>query len=295
VKGPDFPTGGFICGVEPIKSYFETGRGSVKIRGRVGVEEIKGGKEALVITEIPYNVNRADLVTRIADLVNQKKIEGISDIRDESDEQTRIVIELKRDVPSKVVINNLYKQTQLEASFSVIMLALDHQRPRILNLKQTLELYLDHRREVVLRRTKFELRKAEERAHILEGFKIALTNLDDFVKIIKAAKDRDEARAKLIKKYQLSEIQANAILELRLYQLTGLEREKIEDEYLLLIKRIEELNGIIKSEKKVYGIIRASFRPSRRSTASRAAPRSSPMRARSTWRTSSRTRAASSH
>jgi DNA gyrase subunit A len=256
VKGPDFPTGGFICGMEPIKSYFETGRGSIKMRGRVGVEEIKGSKEALVITEIPYNVCRADLVSKIADLVNQKRIEGISDIRDESDENTRIVIELKRDVPSKVVINNLYKQTPLESSFSVIMLALDHQRPRVLNLKQALELYLDHRREVILRRSKFELRKAEERAHILEGFKIALTNLDDFVKIIKSSKDREEAKGKLIKKYELSEPQVTAILELRLYQLTGLEREKIEDEYLQLIKRIEELNSIIKSEKKVLQLIR---------------------------------------
>jgi len=259
VKGPDFPTGGFICGMEPIKSYFETGRGSIKMRGKVGVEEIKGNKEALVITEIPYNVCRADLVSKIADLVNQKRIEGISDIRDESDENTRIVIELKRDVPSKVVINNLYKQTPLESSFSVIMLALDHQRPRILNLKQALELYLDHRREVILRRSKFELRKAEERAHILEGFKIALTNLDDFVKIIKSAKDREEAKLKLIKKYELSEPQVTAILELRLYQLTGLEREKIEDEYLSLIKRIEELNSIIKSEKKVLGIIKSEL------------------------------------
>ncbi len=255
VKGPDFPTGGFICGMEPIKSYFETGRGSIKMRGRVGVEEIKGGKEALVISEIPYNVCRADLVSKIADLVNQKRIEGISDIRDESDENTRIVIELKRDVPSKVVINNLYKQTPLESSFSVIMLALDRQRPRVLNLKQALELYLEHRREVILRRSKFELRKAEERAHILEGFKIALHNLDDFVKIIRGAKDRDEAKARLIKKYELSEPQVTAILELRLYQLTGLEREKIEDEYLQLIKRIEELNSIIKSEKRVLAII----------------------------------------
>jgi len=255
IKGPDFPTGGFICGMEPIKSYFETGRGSIKMRGRVGVEEIKGNKEALVITEIPYNVCRADLVLKIADLVNQKKIEGISDIRDESDENTRIVIELKRDVPSKVVINNLYKQTPLESSFSVIMLALDRQRPRILNIKQALELYLEHRREVILRRSKFDLRKAEERAHILEGFKIALSNLDDFVKIIRAAKDREEAKAKLIKKYELSEPQVTAILELRLYQLTGLEREKVEEEYLQLIKRIEELNSIIKSEKRVLKII----------------------------------------
>ncbi|MBV9463811.1 MAG: DNA gyrase subunit A, partial [Verrucomicrobiae bacterium] len=259
IKGPDFPTGGLICGIEPIKSYFETGRGIVKIRGRVGVEEIKGNKEALIITEIPYNVCRADLVSKIADLVNQKRIEGISDIRDESDEKTRIVIELKRDVPSKVVINNLFKFTALESSFAVIMLALDHQRPRILNLKEALELYLDHRREVVLRRTRFELRKAEERAHILEGYKIALSNLDDFVKIIRAAKDRDEAKGKLIKKYELSEVQATAILELRLYQLTGLERDKIEEEYLGLIKRIEELNSILKSEQKVLNIIKSEL------------------------------------
>jgi DNA gyrase subunit A len=257
VKGPDFPTGGMICGVEGIKNMYETGRGLLKIRGRAGVEPSKSGKENIIISEIPYNVNKAAMIERIAELVNNKKIEDISDIRDESDKEgIRVVIELKRGAIPKVVINNLFKYTQMEQTFGVIMLALDHGRPREMNLKQLLECYVAHRREVVVRRTKFELQKAEERAHILEGFKIALAHLDDFVKIIKAAADRDEARKKLINKYDLSEQQADAILELRLYQLTGLEREKIEEEYLGLIKLIEELRGILASERKILGVVK---------------------------------------
>nr|NIL94988.1 hypothetical protein [Woeseiaceae bacterium]NIP21650.1 hypothetical protein [Woeseiaceae bacterium] len=196
---------------------------SVKIRGRVGVEEVKGGKERIIVTEIPYNVNKANLLEKIAHLVNDKKLEGISDLRDESSKEgLRIVIELKRDAIPKVVINNLYKKTQLEDTFGVIMLALDHGQPRVMNIKQMLHCYIAHRKEVITRRTRYELEKAEARAHILEGFRIALDNIDAVVKIIKNADDRDDARRKLIRRFKLSEIQANAILDLRLYQLTGL-------------------------------------------------------------------------
>jgi DNA gyrase subunit A len=257
IKGPDFPTGGLICGKQGIKDYLLTGRGSLKIRGRVGVEEVKGGKERIVVTEIPYNVNKATLIENIAHLVNDKKIEDISDIRDESNKEgMRIVIELKRDAIPKVVINNLYKHTQLEDTFGVIMLAIDHGKPRTMNIKQMLECYIAHRKEVVTRRTKFELRKAEERAHILEGYRIALDNIDAVVKIIKEADDREQAKTKLMAKFKLSEIQANAILDLRLYQLTGLERDKIEEEYAELIKRIAYLQSLLASERKLMAVVK---------------------------------------
>ncbi|MGB9474740.1 MAG: DNA gyrase subunit A, partial [Candidatus Udaeobacter sp.] len=184
VKGPDFPTGCAICGVSGIKQYLEAGRGSMKVRGKAGIEEIKGGREQIVITEIPYNVNRATLVERIASLVNEKVLTDISAVRDESDENTRVVIELKRDANPKVIINNLYKHTAMESSFAVIMLAIDHGRPKLLSLKEANACYIEHRREVVLRRTRFELRKAEERAETLEGYLIALANLDEFLRII---------------------------------------------------------------------------------------------------------------
>jgi DNA gyrase subunit A len=260
VKGPDFPTGGLICGKQGIQDYLLGGRGSIKMRGRIGIEEVKGGKERLVVTEIPYNVNKATLIERIAHLVNEKKIDDITDIRDESNKEgLRIVIELKRDAIPKVVINNLYKYTQLEDTFGVIMLALDHGRPLVMNIKQMLDCYIQHRREVIGRRTRFELRKAEERAHILEGFRIALDNIDAVVRIIKNADDRDDARRKLISRFKLTEIQVNAILDLRLYQLTGLERDKIEEEYLDLIKRIEYLRGLLASEKKLMGVVRTEL------------------------------------
>src|SRR5437773_2322947 len=198
VKGPDFPTGCAICGVSGVKEYLETGRGSMKVRGKVGVEEIKGGKEQIVITEIPFNVNRATLVERIADLVNEKILSEITAVRDESDENTRVVIELKRDANPKIVINNLYKHTAMESSFAVNMLAIDHGRPKLLPLKLANQAYIDHRREVILRRTRFELRKAEERAETLEGFLIALSNLDEFIRIIRGSANRDEARVKLL-------------------------------------------------------------------------------------------------
>src|SRR5437870_11861606 len=198
IKGPDFPTGGMVCGMEGIKQYFQTGRGSTKIRGKVGIEQVKGGREQLVITEIPYNVNRAALEERIAQLVNEKILSDIAAMRNESDENTRIVIELRRDAIPKVVINNLYKHTQLETSFAVNVLAIDRGRPKTLNLKELIHCYIEHRREVVIRRTKFELRKAEERAEILEGYLIALANLDEFIRLIRSSNNREEAKIKLL-------------------------------------------------------------------------------------------------
>jgi DNA gyrase subunit A len=256
IPGPDFPTGGYINGRAGIKSYLTTGKGIVKMRGKAHTEELKGGGEQIVITEIPYNVNRATLVLRIAELVREKEIDGIRDLRDESDENTRIVIELKRGEQAQVVINQLYQKTALESSFGVILLALDKKRPKQMNIKELLECYIDHRRDVVTRRTQFRLDRAKERAHILEGYIIALDNLDDFVKIIRSSKDREEAKQRLMAKYPLSEIQTNAILELRLYQLTGLERGKIEAEYLELMKLIEELQGILDSEPKLLALIK---------------------------------------
>src|SRR5436305_10213439 len=284
VKGPDFPTGCAICGVSGVKQYLETGRGSMKVRGKAGVEEIKGGREQIVITEIPYNVNRATLVERIADLVNEKILGDISAIRDESDENTRVVIELKRDGNPKVVINNLYKHTALESSFAASMLAIDHGRPKLLNLKDANVAYIEHRREVVLRRTRFELRKAEERAETLEGYLIALSNLDEFIRIIRGSANREEARVKLLAfdftkwqvekigvlirnearlvegRYAFSEQQANQILDLRLYQLTGLERDKIEKEYKELIETINDLRDILAKEARVFTIIKKALR-----------------------------------
>ena len=284
IKGPDFPTGCQLCGIGGIRQYFETGRGSVKVRGRAGVEEIKGGREQIVITEIPYNVNRATLVERIAGLVNEKIITDISAIRDESDENTRVVIELKRDAIPKVVINNLYKHTALESSFSVGMLAIDRGRPKLLSLKEAIACFIEHRREVVLRRTRFLLRQAETRAEKLEGYLIALANLDDFIRIIRDSSNREEARIRLLAlefsrkqiekfglllrsesrlnesgQYCFSETQADAILELRLYQLTGLERAKITGEYQELLKTIADLVDILGSEERVLGLIKSEM------------------------------------
>src|SRR6266540_1585336 len=198
VKGPDFPTGGMVCGVEGIQNYFKTGRGSLKLRGKVGLEQMRGGREQLVITEIPYNVNRAALEQQIAALVNEKVITDVSAMRNESDENCRLVIELKRDAIAKVVINNLYQHTQMEVTFSVNALAIDHGRPKTLNLKELIQCYIEHRREVILRRTRFELRKAEERAEILEGYICALSNLDEFIRIIRGSRNREEAKVKLL-------------------------------------------------------------------------------------------------
>jgi DNA gyrase subunit A len=283
IKGPDFPTGGMICGIEGIKNYFTTGRGSIKLRGRVGVEEIRGNREQLVITEIPFNVNRAALEQSIANLVNEKIITEISAMRNESDEHTRLVMELKRDGLPKVVINNLYKHTQLEVSFSVNALAIDHGKPKTLNLKQLISAYIDHRREVILRRTRYELRKAEDRAELLEGYLIALANLDEFIHIIRSSKNRDEARVKLLAyewsraqvegwgillrdegrvvagRYALTERQVDAILDLRLYQLTGLEIDKVEAEYKALLEVIKDLLDILAKESRVMAIIKTEL------------------------------------
>ena len=284
VKGPDFPTGCVLCGVGGIRQYFETGRGSMKVRGKAGIEELKGGREQIVITEIPYGVNRATLVERIAQLVNEKVLTDISYVGDQSDENTRVVIELKRDANPKVIIANLYKHTALESSFAVTMLAIDHGRPKLLPLKEANAAYIEHRREVVLRRTRFELRKAEERAETLEGYLIALANLDEFLRIIRGSANRDEARVKLLAfeftkrqveqlgilirnparltngRYAFSEQQADDILNLRLYQLTGLEREKIDKEYKELINAINDLRDILAKEERVFTIVKKELR-----------------------------------
>lgn len=259
IKGPDFPTGGTVVGLSGISSYLRTGRGIIHIRGEAHIEENDNGKDQIIITEIPYAINRATLVTKIAELVHLKILTEISDLRDESDEQTRIVIELKRGEIARVVLNKLYKLTPLESSFGVILLALDQQRPKQMNIKEMLECYLEHRREVVSRRTQFRLQKAEERLHILEGYKIAIDHLDDFVKIIRGSGSREEAQAALIKKYQLSVTQATAILDLRLYQLTGMEREKIDGEYEALLKTAEELRLILSSDTKLLSVLKEEF------------------------------------
>jgi len=280
IKGPDFPTGCTLIGLEGIKSYFETGRGSVKVRAKLGVEQMKGGKEQIIVSEIPFNVNRAELVARIAQLVNEKELTEITDVRDESDESTRVVIELKRDAVSKVVINKLYKMTAMETSFAVNQLAIDGGRPKTLNLKELINCYIEHRREVVMRRTRYQLREAQRRAELLEGYLIALANIDEVIKIIRKAADREEARVKLAAynftkaqaesfgitihderrmtngRYVISAEQVTAILELRLYQLTGLEREKIIGEYTELLKKISDLTDILAKELRVLTIIK---------------------------------------
>ena len=256
LPGPDFPTGGSIAGRSGIKSYMNTGRGIVRMRGSMHVEDLPSGKQQIIITQIPYNVNRATLVTRIADLVREKILDGVSDLRDESTEVTRIVVELKMGEIERVTMNKLYKLTALESSFGVILLALDKLKPRQLNIKEALELYVEHRRTVILRRTKFRLRKAQDRAHILEGYKIALDNLDDFVRIIRASNNRNDAKINLSSKYNLSERQTNAILDLRLYQLTGMERGKIDAEYAELMKLIAELTDIIENERILLDLIK---------------------------------------
>ncbi len=283
IKGPDFPTGCTVCGLEGVKDYFTSGRGSVKVRGKVGMEQLKGSREQIVITEIPYNVNRAVLVERIAALVNEKIITDITAVRDESDENTRVVIEIKRDAIPKVVINNLYKHTALETSFAVNALAIDHGRPKTLGLKELINCYIEHRREVIIRRTKFELRKAEDRAELLEGYLIALSNLDEFIRIIRHSANREEAKIKLLAfdftkaqvekmgilirsearltngRYSFSEPQATAILEMRLYQLTGLEIDKVRAEYRALLERIKDLLDILAREARVLTIIKSEL------------------------------------
>ncbi|MDP8258971.1 MAG: DNA gyrase subunit A [Candidatus Aadella gelida] len=257
VSGPDFPTGALLCGRDGIRKAYRTGRGSLKLHAKAHIEQMKQGRERIVITEIPYQVNKSRLITSMADLVKGKKIDGITDIRDESDRDgMRVVVEVRRGQNAQVVLNQLYKHTQMAGTFGVIMLAIVNQQPKILDLKEVLEEFIKHRKEVVIRRTKFDLAKAEARAHILEGLKIALKNLDEVIKVIKKSKDPEEAKTALIKTFKLSEIQALAILAMRLQQLTNLETKKIEDEYLELLKLIEKLKSILGSEKKIYNIIK---------------------------------------
>ena len=257
VRGPDFPTGATICGKSGIKSAYTTGRGIIKLHARASVEEQKAGKSAIIITELPYQVNKTNLIESIARLVTDKKIDGISDIRDESDKDgIRIVVELRRDRPAQVILNQLYKHTQLASTFGIIMLALVNNQPRVLNLRQMLDLHVDHRKEIVRRRTDFLLRKAQERAHILEGLKIALKYIDKIIKTIKSAKDTQSAKNALEKNFDLSTRQAQAILEMQLQRLTALERTKIDAEYLELIKKIQGYEAILASEVRVLGIIK---------------------------------------
>ncbi len=257
IKAPDFPTAGIIFGYEGVVEAYKTGRGRIIVRAKANIETLKNGRVNIIVTELPYQVNKANLIEKIADLVREKKLEDISDIRDESDRDgIRVVIELKRDSEPQVVLNNLYKHTQMQTTFGVIMLALVEGVPRVLNLKQVMEYFIKHRHEVVVRRTKFDLEAAERRAHILEGYKIALDNIDEVVQLIKKSKDPESAKTALMKRFKLSDIQAKAILALTLQRLTGLERKKIEDEYRETIKLIEKLRAILASKDMRMEIIR---------------------------------------
>jgi DNA gyrase subunit A len=252
IKGPDFPTGGIIVGTEGIKEAYLTGKGKIIVRGRVKFEETKGGRERIVITEIPYQVNKAALIEKIAELVREKKIEGISDLRDESDRDgIRIVIDLKRDVSKEVILSQLYAHTPLQETFGIIFLGIIDNVPKLLNLKEICQTFLEFRYQTFYRQTKFELNKAEEKAHILEGFKIALDNIDKIINLIKNSKDTEKAREGLMKKFKLTEKQANAILDMRLARLTSLERKKIEDEYLQTIKEISRLKSLLASKPAI--------------------------------------------
>ena len=256
VKAPDFPTGGIIYGYEGVRDAFETGRGKVVMRAKTSFEEV-GNREAIIVSEIPYMVNKADMIKKTADLINAKKLEGIHDIRDESDRNgMRIVYELKRDAIPNIVLNKLFKYTQLQSSFSVNNIALVKGRPQQLNLKQLITHYVDHRHEVVVRRTKYELEQAEKRAHILEGLLIALDNLDAVIALIRGSRTPEDARNGLIENFKLSEVQARAILDLRLQKLTGLERDKIKEEHAELMKTIAYLKSILENEDMRMGIIK---------------------------------------
>lgn len=260
IKGPDFPTGGIVFGLDGMREGYATGHGRFFVRAKANVESTKAGKENIIVSEIPYQVNKANLLERIAELVRDKKITGIADLRDESDRDgMRIVIELKRDTQPDVVLNQLFKMTQMQVAFGVNMLALVEGVPRVLNLKQMLQLFIDHRHEVVVRRTKFELDEAERRAHILEGYKIALDNIDAIIALIKKSATPAEAKDGLMKNFGLSDIQAQAILDMRLQRLTGLERKKIEEEYEAVIKLIADLRGILESKARRMHIIKTEL------------------------------------
>jgi DNA gyrase subunit A len=260
IRGPDFPTGGIVCGLQEIRNMYKTGRGLLRVRARAGIEEGSQGKESIIVTEIPFGVSKAAIVEKIAELVNEKKIEGITDVRDESDKEgLRIVVELRRGAPARVVLNNLFQHTPLETTFGAILLAIDHGRPRTLTLRELCQRFLEHRHEVFTRRFRFELEKARDRAHILEGLKIAIDHLDAVVKLIRESRDRDAARVGLMQRFGLSERQANAILDMRLYQLTNLERDKVEEEYENLIKEISRLEDLLANPRKIYLEIRADL------------------------------------
>jgi len=259
VKAPDFPTGGTIYGYDGVKEAFHTGRGRIVMRGNAIIEEVQG-RECIIVTEIPYQVNKADMIKKTADIINDKKLEGISTIRDESDRNgMRIVYVLKRDAIPNIVLNKLYKYTALQSSFSVNNIALVKGRPQLLNLKQLIQYFVEHRHEVVVRRTTYELRKAEERAHILEGLIIASDNIDEVIKIIRASSNADEARNNLIERFKLSEIQAKAIVEMRLRQLTGLEQDKLRNEYDQIMKTIEDLKSILDNKDRRMDIIKGEL------------------------------------
>jgi DNA gyrase subunit A len=260
VKGPDFPTGGFVLGRDGIREAYTTGRGSIVMRARAVFEEMRGARTAIVVSELPYMTNKAALIARIADLVRNKKVQGISDLRDESDrEGMRIVIELRREANPQVVLNQLYKHTQMQANFGVIMLALVGGVPRQLTLREMLVHYLAHRRVIVTRRTRYELARAEERAHILEGLKVALDHLDEVIALVRKSKDVPAARAGLVKNFKLSERQADAILEMRMARLTALERTKVDDEYRELLKAIAYYTDVLRDPRKVDGIVRTEL------------------------------------
>ena len=257
IPGPDFPTGGIILGRSGIRRAYETGRGSIIIRGKVEIEQKSNGKETIIVNELPYQVNKARLIEKIADLVRDKKIDGITHLADESDRTgMRIVIEVRRDANANVLLNNLYKQTALQSSFGINMLALVEGQPKVLALKEILYHYLEHQKVVIRRRTQFELKKAEDRAHILEGLRIALDHIDEIITLIRASKTTDEAKTGLINRFALSERQAQAILDMRLQRLTGLERDKIEEEYQELQTLIAELRAILADDDKLIEIIR---------------------------------------
>jgi DNA gyrase subunit A len=260
VKGPDFPTGGLILGRDGIRQAYLEGRGSITVRAKATIEELRGGRVAIIVTELPYMVNKAALIERIAELVRDKKLNGVSDLRDESDRQgMRVVIELRRDVNPQILQNQLFKHTQMQTTFGAIMLSLVDGVPRVLTLKQMLAYYLEHRKVVVTRRTEFELRKAKARAHILEGLKIAVKFLDEVIALIRKAKDIPSARAGLMKQFKLTELQADAILEMRLQRLTQLEREKLDQEYKELIKAIAYYEDVLADERKLFGIVKSEL------------------------------------
>ena len=257
VKGPDFPTGGTILGTSGIEQAYRTGRGKIRVRAVTDIEPMPNGKSRIVVTELPFMVNKARLIEKMADLVRDKKIDGITDLRDESNRQgMRICIELRRDVSAKVVLNQLFKHTQLQDTFGVIMIALVNNEPKVLNLYQMLDYYLTHQKEVVTRRTRYDLNKAQERAHILEGLLIALDHIDEVISIIRSSRTTNEAKQRLMESFQLTDVQAQAIVDMRLRALTGLEREKLENEYAELMEKIAELKAILADEKKLLGVIR---------------------------------------